>query len=477
MGRAVVATILVAAVQCGKPGLTAGSTVVDTQATHAACRLRAMRFHTHHEFGRVRFCVAHASPSTAAGQLLLTPWRSSGGRDALMILTRDGRLAWYRPQRSGVRDLKVVRYRGLSLLTYFDWHTRAYSLLDDHYRELLRIRTVGYRTDMHDFQVTGQGTAYVASYHNLNRGGEFIRDYTIQEIDLQTGKRLFQWHASDHVPLSATYAPRPGGGKAWDFFHGNAIEPPTSRDRTIIVSARNMSSVYGIDRRTGRILWIVGGKRDQFGLKHDPGAWFCGQHDARRIRGGITLFDNGHLKSCGMHEARALRLRLDLRHRRARLVDAIPSSAVAGGPFHPWGLGSARRLPGGHVLVNWGSEPRVTEFTPRRRVVFDLRLRSNTYRAVRAKWFGRPLEPPAVVARRAHGRTVVWASWNGATNVHDWLVLGGDLPGELAPIHPRFQWANLETTMHVRARPAYVAVRALNGRGRAIGQSAAVKVR
>jgi hypothetical protein len=480
LGRGLVATVLFAAIMSGAPGEAKGSAAVDAEAARGGGPLHALRFHTHHELGAVRLCVAHrAEPSTAAGNLFLTLWRSPGNPDALVILTRDGRLVWYRPTSSGVRDLKVVDYRGQRMLAYFDWSIRGYVLLDRHYRRVRRIDTVGYPTDMHELQLTRQGTAYIGSYHNLHRRttGEWIRDYTVQEIDLHTGARLFEWHASDHVPLSASYTPRPRGGKAWDFFHGNSIEPPTPRDPTVIVSARHTSSIYGIDRRTGRIRWILGGKQDQFGLNAHRGWQFCGQHDARRIRGGITLFDDGHVAACPRHPARVLRYRLRVRSKRARLVQSIPSSDVEGVDYYPWGLGSARRLDGGHFLVSWGTVPDVTELTPRGHVVFDVRMRSYTYRAVRAKWFGLPTDRPAVVARRRGRDTVVWASWNGATTVHAWQVLAGATPDALRPTHVKVRWANFETTIHVPLRPAYVAVRALNGSGDAIGQSGAVKVR
>jgi hypothetical protein len=449
-------------------------------ASAHTCRLKAQRFHTHPELGAARYCVGHrAEAATASGNLFLALWKSKGNPNALMILTRDGRLVWYSVASRGVRDLKVVDYRGRRMLAYFHWGNRAYSLLDARYQEVARIHTVHHLTDMHELQLTRQGTAYVGSYHNIRRGrrGPLIRDYTIQEVDVRTGRLLFEWNASDHGRLSDSYEPRPRGRTAWDWFHGNSIEPPASHSGTIIVSARNTSSVYGIDRKTGRVRWILGGKRDQFGLRRHPGWVFCGQHDARRIRGGITLFDNGHRAACPAHAARAVRYRLRTSRRRARLVRSIPSSTVEGFSYYPWGLGSARRLPGGNTLVSWGSVPHVTEYSPGGRVVFDIRLRSNTYRAVRSVWHGRPADPPAVTARHRRRGTDVWASWNGATNVHFWRVLAGSAPDKLRRVRPRVRWTNFETTIHMRSRPRYVAVRALDADGRVLRESAPVKVR
>ena len=37
-------------------------------------------------------------------------------------------------------------------------------------------------------------------------------DFVIQEIDVPTGDVLFEWHALDHVPRSASYVPKPSSG-------------------------------------------------------------------------------------------------------------------------------------------------------------------------------------------------------------------------------------------------------------------------
>src|SRR3954447_6745426 len=98
-------------------GLLAAVLVIVTVGggdAHArSCRIHAEHFRTHPEFGAVRYCVAHrAERSTTPGNLFFALWKSSGNPNALMILTRDGRLVWYRTAPTGVRDLKVVRYRG-----------------------------------------------------------------------------------------------------------------------------------------------------------------------------------------------------------------------------------------------------------------------------------------------------------------------------------------------------------------------------
>ena len=390
---------------------------------------------------------------------------------------------WYSPRPDVARDVKTVRYRGKRMIAF---HQHApglgshYALLDRRYRLVTRIRTsYGYRTNLHELQITRQRTAYVSAYQPvlLPRSRRMVTDYVIQEIDIPTRDVLFEWHSLDHVPPAASYQPRPEARYSWDYFHGNSIEPP-NRNGTLVVSARNTSAIYGIDRRTGRLLWTFGGRRDQFGLfRRHPDQQFCAQHDARRQADGtITLFDNGGpvLGSCPIHRARVQQFRLYVRSRRARLVRTIASyrSSPDGRGLYAWAMGSVRAQRAGNLLINWGTTGNVTEVAPDGSVVFGLRLQYYSYRAVRSRWQGLPTGRPAIVARRAGRRSVrVWASWNGATEIRWWQVLAGAAPDALLPVGHRHGFSGLETAMRVATRAPYVAVRALDARGAELGRS------
>ena len=372
------------------------------------------------------------------------------------------------------------------MLTYFHRAPEGpdrHEILDRHYHEVARVVPGnGLNANAHEFQLTGRGTAFLGMYVpvRLQGSGIKITDFVIQEIDVRTGDVVFEWHALDHVPRSASYVPRPDSGWAWDYFHGNSIEPPRPGGRTLIVSARKTSAVYGIDRVTGRVRWVLGGKHDQFGL---PAARrFCAQHDARRLPDGdLSVFDNGGTQlpgNCGKHPARVMRFQLDTKRKRARLVRVLGSrgSSDDRAGFRPSAVGSARWQPGGGVLVSWGNTGRVTEISRRGRVRFKLQLGVWSYRAVRAHWRGRPGGRPAVAARRTRGGIDVWASWNGATHVRRWRVLAGPAPERLGHTGAGAAFAGLETRIRVRSAARYVAVQALGAGGAVLTTSAPVAV-
>jgi hypothetical protein len=404
-----------------------------------------------------------------------------------MVLSGRGQLLWYHPQRNVAHDFKIVRYRNRPALAYF---IRApgrhyHELRDDRYRLIGRVFAGnGFDTDEHEFAMTERDTAYIGSYAAMRdaRTGASVIDYVVQEVDVATGDVLFEWHALDHVPVADTYVPRPRDD-VWDYFHGNSIEPPRPGRDTVVISARKTSAVYGIDRTTGRVRWILGGKRDQFGVIGRRDRHFCAQHDARWVgRRDLSLFDNGGWNlpgGCRDHPARVLRLRLDTARRRARLVRRIGSgpSSDNGRGYRPIAVGSARWQRDGDVLVSWGESGRVTEISPRGHVRFKLQLRHWTYRAVRARWIGRPRGRPAVAAERGRdGDVLIWASWNGATEIARWQPLAGESPAELAPDGPPVAFEGLETRMRLPAGAAFVAVRALGRDGRTLGVSKRVSV-
>ena len=127
--------------------------------------------------------------------------------------------------------------------------------------------------------------------------------------------------------------------------------------------------------------------------------------------------------------------------------------------------GSARVQPNGNVFVGWGAAPVFSEFSRGGKLLLDGRLTrgKGNYRAIRERWTGTPVTRPAIAVRKGkHGRILVYASWNGATEVARWQVVAGrPLRGVASRARDGF-----ETEIAARTRAARVAVRALDARGR-----------
>jgi hypothetical protein len=83
-------------------------------------------------------------------------------------------------------------------------------------------------------------------------------------------------------------------------------------------------------------------------------------------------------------------------------------------------------------MVGWGQAGYLSEVEPDGRVLFNAHLPPGweSYRAYALPWSARPAVPPAVAVQTpaGQGQPVVYASWNGATDVAGWRVLLDEEP-------------------------------------------------
>jgi hypothetical protein len=254
-----------------------------------------------------------------------------------------------------------------------------------------------------------------------------------------------------------------GPNDIYDYVHANSID--VDADGNLIVSARNTSAVYKIDRGSGRIIWRLGGRRSDFTM--GPGASFALQHDARRQPDGtLTIFDDGEAPG----SSRGIVLRLDETAMTATLIREYPQPQRRLATSQ----GNLQLLPNGHVFVGWGSLPRFSEFDADGTLLYDASFSATqSYRDFRSTWVGLPLELPAMAVDRQGGAYTVYASWNGATEVATWEVLAGRSDASLLPVVTARR-TGFETVMGVPPVPGLLAVRARDASGAILGTSASV---
>jgi hypothetical protein len=434
--------------------------------------------------------VTTRAPGATPGDIFIAPY-SGPGQYGPMILGEDGSLLWFEPlSPSGTRaaDFRVQQYEGKPVLTWWqdpliaDGSSKSGEVItDSSYRRIAVVRAGnGYQPDLHEFQITPQGVGIITVYDgidcNLSAVGgpedAAVADTLFQEIDLKTGLVMYEWHSLDHVPLADSYASAKHSSRTTplDFFHINAVD--VEQDGELLVDARNTWAAYDLDEHSGQVRWQLGGKHSSFTM--GPGTRTAWQHDARvQADGTITFFDNGATPAVHS-QSRAIQVRLDVQAKTATLVreQAHPATPLVAGS-----QGNVQVLSNGAWMVGWGEAPYLSEFSPSGQLLFDAHLPSKyeSYRAYRLPWSGEPTSRPALAAARApSGRgLVVYASWNGATDVASWRVLTGASPGSLiaAGAAPR---GGFETAVAVAgaAPGSYVQVQALNAAGTVIGASA-----
>ena len=433
-------------------------------------------FHSRPDLQPPTVIVKKKTADVSPGYVFFAPKKKVKKRGPL-IVDNDGHVVWFDPLDLGATDFRVQRYRGQPVLTWWQGVSHVgigqgdYVIYDRAYRKIATVRAGnGLDGDEHEFQLTADGTALIPIYTivpgDLSAVGGpkdgKIWDSVLQEVDVASGRVVFEWHSVGHVPITDSYWKfRKVKGKypPYDYFHINSIE--VEPDGNLLVSARNTHALYEIDRHTGKVLWILGGKKSSFQM--GAGTQFHWQHDARRHADGtISVFDDGAFPKLEDH-SRALILRADLAAKKAALEHAYvsPEKLLA---KHQGGM---QVLPNGHVFVGWGSEPFFTEFAPDGKVVFHATFGKNrdSYRAYRFDWAGRPRDKPALVVDGGNA----YVSWNGATDVASWKLID-EAGKELGSAEKR----DFETTIDVPGDARSIRAQALDADGHVLGTSRAV---
>jgi hypothetical protein len=404
-----------------------------------------------------------------------------------MIIDPSGRLVWFDQLKPPVYaiNFRPQRYGGREVLTWWQGSVTASAfglgagvIADTAYGTVRTVKTGnGYPADLHDFVITPAGDALFTVYSPImvhlagTAPGALspLLDAIVQEVDIRTGLVVWEWHALGHIPLADSYA-TPATSSDYDAFHINSIQQLPS-DR-LLVSARDTSAVYEIDRASGRILWKLGGKASTFKL--GAGTRFYFQHDAQMLpHDRISLFDDEAGPPFKAPSSRGLILALDLRHRTARLVRQYHRP---GGHTLAESEGSVQTLPGGGVFVGFGSTPFFSEFSANGKLLFDAQLPTDdgSYREYRFPWSATPRTHPVALARRSSPSHVsVYASWNGATTVARWQVLAGASAASLSPVASAPN-RGFETRIDIDTSAGVLKVRALSSSGRVLSSSAAV---
>jgi hypothetical protein len=406
-----------------------------------------------------------------------------------LIVDHAGRPVWFRPLAPGLQVTNFARwrYRGAPVLAWWEGKIEQTGygqgevvLLDRAYREIARVRAANGRSvDLHALTVTPQGTVLFTCYPDTVQmdlssiGGprnSQVRESIIQEVDIATGRLVFEWRSLQHIPVSASREPM---GEPYDYLHVNSVQQLP--DGNLLISARHTWAIYKLARRTGRVIWTLGGKQSQFHM--GPGTQFAWQHDARQVSERVlTLFDNGTngpIKTEG--ESRGVALQIDEPRRKVTLEQAYVSShkLVAGA------MGSVQILPSGRVMVGWGVASYTSKFAASGELLSEFALPAGmySYRGLWLSWQGTPHHRPKVTAKRDPRRatTTLYASWNGATEVINWQVEAGPRHDELRPLGIAARHG-FETVIPLQPSHRYAAVTALDRFGRRLKRSRVVKL-
>lgn len=334
-------------------------------------------------------------------------------------------------------------------------------IMDKHYRVVKTVESsgAGASSDMHEFRITpysSSRTALMTIYqprmfdlttnpkYKIKGGMGWIVEGVFQEVEIDTGKVLFEWRSTDHLDPSFSYTmpattDTSGDGLSentpWDYFHLNSIDKNEQGD--YLISARHMAGIYKLSGQDGHILWELGGANPTFNQTNFN---FSSQHHARWLSENgthtvISLYDNA---SNGVNHTDTYS------HGYLVTIDHLNNTATATKSFsapEPQGgllstsQGNMQLLPNGNVHIGWGEHAYFSEHTADGSAIMYAKLAerlSNVmiYRSYKFPWVGKPLTKPALWTysrlNNEESGMVLYVSWNGATEVDSWNFYAGN---------------------------------------------------
>ncbi|KAF2146009.1 uncharacterized protein K452DRAFT_294621 [Aplosporella prunicola CBS 121167] len=454
-------------------------------------------------------CSLQKTDSVSPGYIFIAPYGAS--QSAPYIYDKSCNLVWSGYGIGGVEashNLQVCSYNGADHLCFMQGnqlhgYARGHgTILDNTYTIVKSVGTGGNApaVDMHEFNLIDEGkSALVTSYrqypydlseYNITGGVGYVLEGIFQEIEVDTGKVLFDWHSSDHIPLNYSYvlpnsSDTAGTGLspsvAWDYFHINAIDK-SSYSNTYLISSRHTSSIYQLNSTDGSIIWkLSAGGLTDFDCTNFA---FSYQHDVRYVSENtthtvISLFDNASNNyNQTSDESSGMVISINHDEKTATLVSQF-KAPVDGGLLSS-SQGNMQTLPNGGAFNGWGSNNAITEYaadgTPVLHATFGNYPVMN-YRAFSFNWTAAPTTTPALYAyaKNATAPTALYVSWNGATEVRTWRFFGGDSAAAVEKQIGETDKGGFETGFQTDGFSAYVYAEALDADGKSLGKSSVLQ--
>ncbi|KAF2144703.1 uncharacterized protein K452DRAFT_316644 [Aplosporella prunicola CBS 121167] len=443
------------------------------------------------------------------GYIFLAPYRNAD--PGPYIYDNHGELVWSGAGLMGPQvgqAPRVCDYQGADHLCFYQGmqyqgFARGHGIIMDNQYKIVKAVESGGSTavaDMHEFRVLPGGkTAVMTVYQTrqydlapfgIDRGMGWIVDSMFQEVDVETGKVLFEWRSLDHLSPSFSYTQAgttdtSGHGRTamspWDYFHINSIDKNAEGD--YLISARHMAAIYKISGEDGHVIWELNGANPTF---HNIDLHFSSQHHARWKKENsthtvLTLFDNA---SNGFNITNPSSRGMEVAINHVARTAVMTKEWVAPDGVLAASQGNLQTLKDGHVMVGWGDHPFFSEHLPTGEAVMYGKIAAPesgvmNYRAYKYEWSATPADNPSLWTFSRTGTSVAgmafYVSWNGATEVRSWKFYASntaDGPWEFVGNATK---TGFETRLRIASVRLFAFAEALDKDGNAIRRSSVTK--
>ena len=264
-----------------------------------------------------------------------------------------------------------------------------------------------------------------------------------------------------------------------------------------LVAGYHVCTIYLINATSGSIVWRLGGSRSSFNFIDNYEVRFLHHLRAHPLENvnipfalqgkvsdtthlALSFFDNAW-DTYGAPTAQSssgVVILLDLIHRTAQVVERYP---------HPGGtyaamFGSIDLLPNGDRFIGWGSLKDATQYTRSRELVYHVQIGEKasmvgSLRTFKRPWSATPHWRPDVFAYSwvCGWPSVLYASWNGATDVYGWSFYGSNSSDGQFQSLGTVKKNGFETSMKAGSSVRFAYAEAMTKDGEVLGRSQMVK--
>ncbi|KIW44417.1 uncharacterized protein PV06_02888 [Exophiala oligosperma] len=365
--------------------------------------------------------------------------------------------------------------------------------------------------DLHESYITPRNTLLVSAYNTTpadlsSIGGPkngWVLDSLAVELNITTGEVLFSWSSLDHLPLNKSKEPLGHSGSnataPYDFFHINAIQPVGDN---YLINSRHYWASFLVNPK-GKVLWELNGyDGGDFGNLPEGGT-FSWQHFARlqEINSSAALIhwfaNNNALALDAPIPSTGLTLQVTIPPNKASPPKLITNFTNPQNPVAAYSQGSFSYLPNGNGFLAYGSNAVLAEYGPvsetnstEGQVRWSAQLgygeSLSVYRGYKSVWHATPSTEPSLVVLSAKdvqnddlalcaGTSTMrgFVSWNGATDVTDWIVYTGSNNTTLTAVG-RVNKAGFETQFAIPAGAAFVQIGAVENNSNFVARRSSI---
>jgi len=387
-----------------------------------------------------KIAVSINSGETSTKKYFINNWDMSalGSPSYIYILNSDGTPYSYQRIEKEARDFKI-QPNGI-LTRWYGGNIQGFVGMDSSFTVVDTFKvTQEYTTDMHEiiFQEDGHYFLIALGHRRVDMsqivsGGNSnarVFDNNIQEFD-ENDSLVFEWLSKDYFNITDALSENLKGNTI-DYVHMNSIA--IDYDDNVIISSRHLSEITKIDRKTGEIIWRLGGENNQFTLVNEQYRNSY-QHDARPVPGKpnhYTFFDNGNFRA--EQFTRAVEYMIDPINMKATKVWEYRHTPE---DRYSWLMGNVQRLSNENTLINWADHdlPKITEIAPNGEIVFEANFEDDlfTYRTHKFEWEYVSKNPYLVIELFPEKVSLIFNKF-GDQNIKEYIIYSGTDPNSLIP--------------------------------------------